>query len=106
MRDALPSLPRPKECAIVNLDSGNGEGSHWVAYKKVNDLVTYFDSFGNLPPPVELQKYLKGCSIKYNYESYQTFGTNWCGHLCTLFLLDILKIKKYVRNHHASWKVH
>ena len=63
MRNDLPkSGPHVKESAIINLDDKNGPGTHWVAYKKFNDDVIYFDSFGNLRPPSE--------NIKYNHERY------------------------------------
>ncbi|KAJ8939269.1 hypothetical protein NQ318_015227 [Aromia moschata] len=56
MRDSLRSIhpPRRLECAIINLDSTEGPGTHWVAYKKHGDNVLYFDSFGALKPPIEL----------------------------------------------------
>lgn len=57
MRDTLPSKPRKIECAVLNLDTSNNSGTHWVAYAKQNDYVEYFDSFGNLKPPLELIKY-------------------------------------------------
>lgn len=85
-RDRLPLSPRHIECAIVNLDTTNSQGTHWVAYKKIGKNIEYFDSFGNLPPPIELQEYLKGCNIKYNYVRYQQFNTTNCGHLCLKFL--------------------
>lgn len=85
-RDRLPLCPKPKESAIINLDSENGPGTHWVAYKKIGKQVNYYDSFGNLPPPLELQKYLNKCNIKYNYKQHQTYNTFNCGHLCLKFL--------------------
>ena len=51
MRNSLPKRPLFKECGIVNLDDERGEGTHWVAYKKRGNNVTYFNSFGNLSPP-------------------------------------------------------
>lgn len=92
MRDNLPnSGPRLNESVIVNLDSIDGPGTHWVAYKKRGGVVTYFDSFGDLPPPRELILYLRKGSksadkIYYNYERQQNFNTVWCGHLCLKFL--------------------
>lgn len=93
MRDTLPSKPRKIECAILNLDSSRNPGTHWVAYVKQNEYCEYFNSFGNLKPPLELIKYLKDIHINYNYKQYQTFGTTNCGHLCLLFL------SKYWKNH-------
>lgn len=92
MRDDLPvSGPHHNESAVLNLDSRNGMGTHWVAYKKLGNTVNYYDSFGNLPPPKELLKYLylksnRQIKIFYNYDRQQKFNTVWCGHLCLRFL--------------------
>ena len=90
MRDSLPkSGPLYNETAIVNLDSKNNIGSHWVCYKKRGKLVHYFDSFGNLRPPSEIINYFgKDVKIKYNYRRYQKFNSFNCGHLCLEFLLN------------------
>lgn len=89
MRDNLPKKPLKYECGIVNLDNSSGSGTHWVAYYKKNSIVKYFDSFGNLQPPVEIINYL-GDNIRYNYNSYQVYDTVICGHLCLKFLYDQL----------------
>lgn len=86
MRDTLPERPLTNENAIVNLDDCSGTGSHWVAYRKTRDVVDYFDSFGNLPPPLEVREYFKNAVMRYNYPSYQDLNTVVCGHLCLLFL--------------------
>lgn len=94
MRDSLPGRgPRCYETAIINLDNMSGVGTHWVAYKKKNSEVTYYDSFGDLPPPAELVKYLHrggeaAKNIYYTYDRQQDFGTVWCGHLCLKFLSE------------------
>jgi len=85
-RDRLPSLTKFKESAIVNLDTENGEGTHWVAYKKIGKKVNYFDSFGNLSPPLELQRYFNGCTVEYNYSRHQKYNTSNCGQMCLKFL--------------------
>lgn len=84
--DRLPVAPRREEAAVVNLDFEKNKGTHWVCYKKTGKLVLYFDSFGNLRPPLELEKYFKGCDIEYNYERKQAYDTFNCGHLCLKFL--------------------
>ena len=87
MRNDLPSGgPRSRESAIVNLDDKSGHGSHWVAYRKHGNDVEYFDSFGDLQPPIELLLYWDVDEIKYNVKRYQDFGTYNCGHLCLQFL--------------------
>lgn len=90
MRDALPTRSWKNERAIINLDDYTGNGTHWVAYIKNENDVTYFDSFGNLRPPLELLKYLGVGSVKYNYEKYQDYDTFICGHLCLKFLTNTL----------------
>ena len=72
MRTCLPANgPKTNEVAIVNLDDDTGPGTHWVAYRKTDKNVIYFDSFGNLKPPKELLKYLGVEKIHYNYKKYQ-----------------------------------
>lgn len=87
MRDSLPNKPLRQECGIVNLDTTNGPGTHWVAYYKNYNYKEYFDSFGNLQPPLEIINYLKP-PIEYNYKQKQKFNTYNCGHLCIQFLFN------------------
>lgn len=97
MRDGLPQIPFPIECGIINLDSSQNSGTHWVAYTKINDCVEYFDSYGNLRPPKEFIRYMKKCKVIYNYDNFQKNNSYNCGHLCLGFLnkfwrkLSILK---------------
>ena len=59
MRNELPkSGPLKYDSAIVNLDDKDGPGTYWVAYRTINNQVVYFDSFGNLQPPLDLIEYL------------------------------------------------
>lgn len=67
MRDKLPSNPCNVERIIINLDSNFGRGTHWVAIKKNNNHAFYFDSYGDLPPPPEIVKYLgRAVCIQFN----------------------------------------
>lgn len=88
MRDTLPKTSRQRESAILNLDTSTNQGTHWVAYRKINDTVDYFDSFGNLKPPKELVHYLGKAKIFYNDAPYQTYNQINCGHLCLKFLYN------------------
>lgn len=91
MRDNLPKKVKKNESGIINLDSINGPGTHWVAYKKTSEKAIYFDSFGNLQPPTEVINYFNSngfCTILYNYNIYQSFNTVNCGHLCLQFLTE------------------
>lgn len=86
MKDQLPRMPKQIECGVVNLDNHTNLGTHWVAYVKVNHYCDYFDSFGDLKPPLELMRYFKKCNVFYNYNRYQKFDTENCGHLCLEYL--------------------
>lgn len=86
MRDTLPKRPWKQECGILNLDTNNGPGTHWTAYKKIFNTVVYFDSFGNLRPPTEIVSYFQNCDIFYNHNSFQDYSTTNCGQLCIYFL--------------------
>ena len=57
-RDRLPDQIKKKECGIINLDSIEGSGTHWVCYRNIDKLmVEYFDPFG-LIMPHEVSHYL------------------------------------------------
>lgn len=90
MRNDLPRMIRYIECAVVNLDTTDGPGTHWVCYKKHANIIQYFDSFGNLRPPLELLNYFnsggESVNVQYNYNSQQSLNTVVCGHLCLRFL--------------------
>lgn len=88
MRDSLPTSIRRNESGIVNLDDASGPGTHWVAYAKRGNDSIYFDGFGNLRPPREIERYL-GANVQYNHRSYQTFDQSICGQLCLRFLRDV-----------------
>lgn len=90
MRTNLPLKPQRNECGIVNLDCAKGAGTHWVAYVKKGNSVQYFDSFGNLKPPLEIISYLgqNRAKITYNYKQLQNYNSTNCGQLCVNFLLQ------------------
>lgn len=90
MRNKLPKVINTFESGIINLDNNSGVGTHWTAYIKHNKTINYFDSYGNLRPPNEVISYFLSDGsrnkIVYNYDSYQSYDTSDCGHLCLQFL--------------------
>lgn len=87
MKDALPSKIWKNETGIVNLENSEGPGTHWICYKKLDQIIYYFDSYGNMPPPKELQRYFRTAKqVFYNYNREQPDNTTICGHLCLDFL--------------------
>ena len=91
MLNALPvGGPKYNESAIINLDDASGPGTYWVAYRERGNNVVYFDSFGDIQPPLDLMLYLDVDEVKYNHERYQDFNTYVCGHLCLQFLSEVI----------------
>ena len=94
MRDTLPSIPHKDECGIVNFNTSEESGSHWVCYYKKRTNRIYFDSYGQITP-IEIQNYLKRGKekgigvIQRNTDIVQPINTHICGHLC-LFTLKAL----------------
>ncbi|XP_049820162.1 uncharacterized protein LOC126264810 [Aethina tumida] len=90
MRDALPLYPKKNESAVVNLDDSTNYGTHWVCYAKRGNQVKYYDSFGDLRPPLEIIRYMgKNCQIYYNVHPEQKFNESSCGRYCLKFLYNI-----------------
>ena len=58
MRNTLPPYPFNVESGIVNLNTSNQAGSHWVCYYRNKTDIIYVDSYGQ-KSPVEIQRYLK-----------------------------------------------
>lgn len=93
--DELPSRKSPSssqdECAIINLSRLDETGTHWVAYyKPKGQTAYYFDSFGNLQPPLEICSYLREFDLFYNRERQQSFNSVICGQLCLCFLYNAI----------------
>lgn len=86
-RDNLPKKVELRGSYIVNLDSKDGSGTHWVACHVNRNEKYYFDSFG-LPPPKEIISFLgqHENSIIYNTSQIQDMTEVICGHLCLMIL--------------------
>lgn len=106
MRDTLPKnrkRPSMQECWILNHGSSRTDGTHWTALAKNANIAFYFDSFGKLPPPLEIIKYLgDAIHLYYNSKKYQNFGSVICGHLCLKFLHDFWQDQKKKNKYKTS----
>ena len=98
MRDELPGKIWSEECGIMNFNTHEQIGSHWVMYVKKHDNRIYFDSYGQITP-LEIQKYLKTKRelknnipvIERNTDIIQKPNTSVCGHLCLLVLTALMR---------------
>ena len=102
IRDALPKKTWKKECGIMNFNTSDQSGSHWVCWYKNGSERIYFDSFGCITP-IELQNYLKTplefenntrC-IQRNSEQVQEANTQICGQLCLYVLKNLSQGKQF-----------
>jgi len=91
MRDQLNFVPALNECGILNLNTSNQPGSHWVCWFKRGKEKYYFDSFG-VTAPRELVDYLKP-PIIYSTCQVQGFADTNCGQWC-LYVLNGLSRKR------------
>jgi hypothetical protein len=70
---------------VVNLDTSDESGSHWVAFYFLrNNLTLYFDSYGNPPPLIINNK-----NVKRNVNAYQSLEADTCAHHCIVFIYFI-----------------
>ena len=98
MRDELPGKIKSEECGIMNLNTHEQIGSHWVCYVKTIHTRIYFDSYGQITP-LEIKKYLKTKQefknnrpvIERNTDIVQKPNTSVCGHLCLLVLTSLMR---------------
>ena len=94
-RDRLPDQIRKKECGIINLDSIEGQGTHWVCYRNIDkQMFEYFDPFG-LIMPHEIHHYLakSGKKVIYSQDEIQNRDTVLCGYWCLYYLIERQKGK-------------
>lgn len=91
-------LEEPLNCpsmTIVNLDTSDKPGSHWVAiFVPMNGKTEYFDSYGN-KPNVHLLSKLQQLDDRITYSLFPIQGLSTvCGQYCLLFLL--LRSRNYL----------
>ena len=78
---------------VFNLDSGDGGGTHWVAYHRDGPTATYFDSYG-LDSPLEVTRYL-GCSVRTHTFRLQGPDDVIFGHRCLHVLRQLAAGNKF-----------
>lgn len=81
---------RTSQSFIVNLDSSEKSGSHWVAlYFDSNGQCDYFDSFGIYPIGSDIPRFisLSSTTFRYNTKTLQELSSSYCGFYSCFFIL-------------------
>lgn len=89
--DLLPNFVQQgvPHAFIINLDSHDKPGSHWVAlYINSYGHTVYFDSFGAPPFKPSIHSFILRNSRTFVYNSMvlQSFTTQTCGYYCIYFI--------------------
>jgi len=86
----IPHLPpRLTSSFIVNTDSHNLPGQHWIAVRMIQDHAWIFDPLAYPPPPTLCQHLLFHCHIRVIHICsipVQPRNTVSCGQHCIYFL--------------------
>jgi hypothetical protein len=94
--DKVPSFPPPpcntSVCFIVNTQTANLPGQHWIAVRCVLDRAWIFDPLASpLGPPPELCDHLllhcQMTMLHFCKTMIQPLNTTTCGYHCVYFLL-------------------
>ena len=83
--DELPNKSEIPVLYVVNTDTSEGFGKHWVCVFIQEDMIEYFDSLGK--EPKELYKFLRNQNIpfKYSLKQIQQNYSDVCGDYCILY---------------------
>lgn len=95
--DCLPLIKNKfnQFALIVNTDSSENIGTHWLAIIVRNNVCYYFDSFGGLPKVKNIRSFceqFKSCI--YNREKHQMIQEITCGAYCIFVVNEMLVHKK------------
>ena len=86
--DKLPKLTSLKPYSIINVDTSNQSGSHWVgiAYCSSMKKTLIFDSFGRKTRILVPSIFKKYSTIDTDYDHNQLIKENTCGQKSIAFL--------------------
>ena len=89
-KDNVPVLKK-NQSTIKNLQDSYKNGSHWVSYKKINNKIFYFDSYGVPFIPNIIKKQYPNYKFICNIYRIQSTDSNQCGRYCVLFIRSNVK---------------
>ena len=81
------NLPKIKDGAyVIDLDEYSDIGTHWIAMYVLNNVVSYFESFGVEHIPKEIKAFISNKNIKTNIFRIQAYDSIMCGYFCIGFI--------------------
>jgi len=102
MRDELPKVLK-KGWYVMNMDTSNHNGTHWICFKYDPKLTEYYDALSG-PPPIEVMQRTKG-QIVYNKDQIQNEKSTACGWFCISLILSdnhkgtsVARFQKYLEH--------
>ena len=101
--DIIHANPKSNKFYVLNLDSRDGQGSHWVClYNCDKKYVYYFDSFGVAPAEQVVSFCRKTGTVLApkiplrNIADIQTLNSSACGYYCIYCLDHLLKGESFL----------
>ena len=86
----LDKIPQYFNCGgyVVNTQTSNLPGEHWIAFNVKPHSIDVFDPFGIYYPSALVSRVLRsGKTVNFSRKKCQYILTNNCGHLCLLWLM-------------------
>jgi hypothetical protein len=85
-RDTLPPITKYPASLVVNTDTRDQPGSHWVAiYFHAKEVAEYFDPYGLPPLHQEFRDYLP-TTVTHNEITLQCTECVTCGEYCCVYI--------------------
>lgn len=98
--DCLPTVIDKSKTfgLVVNTDSSEQCGTHWLAIVVQNEICHYFDSFGGQPKVNNILSFCEQFPIcYYNRKKHQNINEITCGAYCIFVINEMLANKKSFR---------
>jgi len=95
--DKLPKVIKSPTSIIVNTDTSNLQGQHWIAlsYEKGKEVYAFCPLGLYYPRCLTEKLHKSGCKVIYNRKMYQMPWESTCGWHCLAFL-----IRRYYKHKH------
>ena len=84
--DKMPNLTERRPYAILNLDSSDQAGSHWISIAKMGDKVLVYDSFGRKAKDIID---IPGKLVNTEADAEQAITADSCGQRSLAFLVFV-----------------